>query len=431
MIKISVITPTYNREKYVKNAIEYLKTQTLEGIEFIIIDDGSVDNTLKELKKATGTDKRFKIIGYKGNKGPSYARNQGLEVSQGEYIGFFDIDDTIPEDYYEILYKTAKENNADISIATSGTQPKNLEERLNLLRKGSVWDKIYKKEFLIKNKISFLEGYFTADTLFTIQAIYQATSLNITEKTKYDYKLQMDSIGFDNKHIQKRKRDIFIVLKHINDFIENKNLSLDEKKAFQSFVERCFSGYQNDKTFQKQLYKEIGLKQKKNKEKNMFLLRLAKNLHIINSKKYKELRAIDLFKSSELFNAEWYLKTYPDVKESNTMPEKHYYKYGWKEGRNPSPLFNNNAYLKEYYDVRDTGRNPLEHYLISGQYEGRYYTSIDNKTSNSSNVNISSLPRKKTKFWDKIKYALEYPIRVQEEYERLKAEIKELEKTSK
>ena len=163
----------------------------------------------------------------------------------------------------------------------------------------------------------------------------------------------------------------------------------------------------------------------------MFLLRLAKNLHIINSKKYKELRAINLFKSSELFNAEWYLKTYPDVKKSNMMPEKHYYKYGWKEGRNPSPLFNNNAYLKEYYDVRDTGRNPLEHYLISGQYEGRYYTSIDNKTSNSSNVNISSLPRKKTKFWDKIKYALEYPIRVQEEYERLKAEIKELEKTSK
>ena len=53
---------------------------------------------------------------------------------------------------------------------------------------------------------------------------------------------------------------------------------------------------------------------------------------------------------------------------------------------------------------------------------------IDNKISNSSNVNISPLPKKKTKFLDKIKYALEYPIRVQEEYERLKSEIKELEK---
>ena len=89
MIKIGVIIPTYNRESYIKAAIKYMKTQTLREIEFIIVDDGSTDKTLNSLKKEIGKDKRFRIIHYKKNRGPSFARNQGLKVSKGEYVGFF------------------------------------------------------------------------------------------------------------------------------------------------------------------------------------------------------------------------------------------------------------------------------------------------------------------------------------------------------
>ena len=95
MVKVSVIVPTYNREKYLPAAIDNLKNQTLQDIEFIVVDDGSEDNTASVLKTLVGKDKRFQIIHYKDNQGPSYARNRGLDIAKGDYIGFFDIDDSI------------------------------------------------------------------------------------------------------------------------------------------------------------------------------------------------------------------------------------------------------------------------------------------------------------------------------------------------
>ena len=156
----------------------------------------------------------------------------------------------------------------------------------------------------------------------------------------------------------------------------------------------------------------------------MFLLKLAKCLHIIKSKKYKELRATNLFKKSNLFDRKWYIKTYPKAANSKISPETHYYTYGWKEGYNPSPLFDGNYYLQKYKDAKCSGLNPLEHYLLFGQNKGHSYQSVDGKTVFKPAKDI----KKDMNLLQKVKYALEYPIRLQEECERLKAEINELEK---
>ena len=104
MCKVSIIMPVYNKEKYVRKAIESILAQTLTEWELIIIDDGSTDLSYSICLEYTG-DKRVKVLHTK-NGGVSRARNTGLNHARGEYITFIDSDDYISEDYLEKLYKS-------------------------------------------------------------------------------------------------------------------------------------------------------------------------------------------------------------------------------------------------------------------------------------------------------------------------------------
>lgn len=98
---------------------------------------------------------------------------------------------------------------------------------------------------------------------------------------------------------------------------------------------------------------------------------VGKALGKVDRKKNKLRQDKGLLYTSELFDANWYLNTYPDVKEANIDPAEHYLEYGAREGRLPSASFDGNWYLKRYPDVADTDMNPLVHYLKFGQNEGR------------------------------------------------------------
>ena len=78
-----------------------------------------------------------------------------------------------------------------------------------------------------------------------------------------------------------------------------------------------------------------------------------------------------IVKNSGLFDVEYYLRTYSDVRQSDVDPVWHYCRHGWREGRNPSALFSTNFYLNTYTDVRDAAVNPLVHYMQHGKNEGR------------------------------------------------------------
>ena len=88
-IKVSVIVPVYNVEKYLRECLESLVNQTLKEIEIICINDGSEDSSLEILNEYASKDSRFVIINQE-NCGQSVARNKGLDVAKGEYIGFVD-----------------------------------------------------------------------------------------------------------------------------------------------------------------------------------------------------------------------------------------------------------------------------------------------------------------------------------------------------
>jgi glycosyltransferase involved in cell wall biosynthesis len=110
-IKISIITPVYNRENSISCCIESIRTQGYLDYEHIIIDDGSTDNTKLTIKSFTEKDNRIKLISYKGNKGVNYARNIGIKAAKGEYITFLDSDDHLEEKALWIFDYYLKNNN--------------------------------------------------------------------------------------------------------------------------------------------------------------------------------------------------------------------------------------------------------------------------------------------------------------------------------
>ncbi len=114
---ISVIVPFYNSEKFVAPLIENFKAQTFKDFELLLVNDGSTDGTLEEMKKLLSQDLDFKIkILNKTNGGVSSARNAGTKNAEGDWLCFCDCDDVISKDYLYVLYKTATEKNYDMAL---------------------------------------------------------------------------------------------------------------------------------------------------------------------------------------------------------------------------------------------------------------------------------------------------------------------------
>ena len=166
MPKISVILPCYNVAPYIGACLDSLLNQTLVDIEIICVDDKSTDDTLDIIQKHVKRDTRIKLIAQQKNQGVSAARNAGLDVATGEYIGFVDPDDYVDLDFYEKLYNTAKQEDADIVKAdlvivdvSGGRTCGRLNQRVkdNKLNFHTEFaSAIYRKEFLDKHNLRFL-----------------------------------------------------------------------------------------------------------------------------------------------------------------------------------------------------------------------------------------------------------------------------------
>lgn len=113
-IKVSVIIPVYNSEHFLKRCLDSIVNQTLKEIEIIIINDGSTDGSEKIIKDYL-SDERIVYL-KKENEGAYAARQDGINIARGEYIGFADTDDWVEADMFEKLYISAKSNNADIAV---------------------------------------------------------------------------------------------------------------------------------------------------------------------------------------------------------------------------------------------------------------------------------------------------------------------------
>ncbi|MBO5870952.1 MAG: glycosyltransferase [Clostridia bacterium] len=219
---ISVIVPIYKVEKYLDECVESIVNQTYTNLEIILVDDGSPDNCPQMCDKWAARDSRIKVI-HKQNGGLSDARNAGMAMATGEYIGFVDSDDWISEDMYSLLFKNIKDKSSDISacgiscfyddndtdtfimtpsdeyVLDSSTGIKAIVKEDIL--KQPVWYKLYKKE-IIKD-IPFKVGKCHEDVFWSYQAIGNAKCISIIPEPCYYYRQRNDSImgsNFSMKH---------------------------------------------------------------------------------------------------------------------------------------------------------------------------------------------------------------------------------------
>lgn len=108
MIKVSIIIPIYNTEKYLRRCLDSAINQTLKEIEIICINDGSTDNSLSILKEYANKDNRIVVLDI-ANGGVANARNLGIKKAHGRYIGFIDSDDWVDSGYFENLYSQSED----------------------------------------------------------------------------------------------------------------------------------------------------------------------------------------------------------------------------------------------------------------------------------------------------------------------------------
>jgi glycosyltransferase involved in cell wall biosynthesis len=213
VVKVSVIVPVYNAEKYIARCIESLLLQTLINCEFIFINDGSVDKSKFIIERYRKQDKRIILINQE-NQGVSIARNNGLEAATGEYIGFVDADDVVEKDMYETLYLTAKQNQeCDVVLSNYESEieghkvttryqfPKNVVFNKEYIEQevlpyflqaedlNTACSKLYKTKLLKEKQLKFPEKVTLGeDGLFNLQFFSNASTMLYIDYTGYHYK---------------------------------------------------------------------------------------------------------------------------------------------------------------------------------------------------------------------------------------------------
>jgi len=201
MIKVSIIVPVYNVEKYLERCLKSLITQTLKEIEIIVVNDGTKDNSQNIIDKYAMKDSRIKAY-IKENGGLSDARNFGLKYATGEYVGFVDSDDFVENDMFEKMYNKAKKNDFDVVLCnlnyiyeskkvfcSSNIQydllnPEQIKNKMVYIYPAA-WNKIYKKSVI--DKFKFKKGIWYEDVEFMYRILPYINSIGVVNEPLYQY----------------------------------------------------------------------------------------------------------------------------------------------------------------------------------------------------------------------------------------------------
>lgn len=244
-MKVSIIIPVFNTEKYLKRCVDSCLNQTLLDIEIILIDDCSTDSSRDIILDYAKTyPDKVRYLFQKENHRQGAARNRGMEIALGEYYLFVDSDDWIEPDTCEKLYNKAKETDADMvgsdyflswddkdkevnlkwSDDCFGNMTKEKKEKLVTVC-GMFWARIYKSDFLKKVGLTFPEDIFYEDAFFNFYSILLADKIYKVDKNFYHY-YQENQSTMRNKN-KSHQYDRIDSAEYLYDFI-NKNSYLEK-----------------------------------------------------------------------------------------------------------------------------------------------------------------------------------------------------------
>ena len=254
MPRISVIIPVYNLKNYIARCLDSVCRQTFKDLEIICINDCSTDNSLEILNKYACSDSRIKVINFSVNKGVSTARNTGIKIAQGEYIGFVDGDDFIDLDFYEKLYNRALVTDSDIikgadviMVSPQGKLFQTIQNKNIKICKQAFnyqfWTAIFKTSFIKKNNLFFPEDNTCfEDPYWVTLAAYYTNNIEIVDDAIYHYERRPESQS--NKLWTKQQLESYIkYIKILIDFGEKKlkSSTIDYKMFFIFISQNLFN----------------------------------------------------------------------------------------------------------------------------------------------------------------------------------------------
>lgn len=267
-IKLSVIIPIYNVEKYLEACLNSIVNQTLKEIEVICVNDGSTDSSNEIINKYATKYNNIKVINHEKNFGQSIARNNGFEAATGKYIYFLDSDDYLNDlNALEILFNNCEINELDIALfdsdiiyednyngyendikeyfkyanqcnkkylgtnLISGTKLFNTLVEHNCYRQ-NVCFRIYKREFLKNINLKFYENIIYEDILYSIIADIKAKRVKYINKSFYVY-IKRNNSTMSRKNLKKSIEGHYVsaneLFKFLNEYPEIKNDEITKK----------------------------------------------------------------------------------------------------------------------------------------------------------------------------------------------------------
>lgn len=247
---ISVIVPVYNVEKYLAKCVESILSQTYEALEVILVDDGSPDNCGSICEEFAARDSRVRVI-HKENGGLSSARNAGLDIAQGAYIGFVDSDDWIEPEMYGHMLSLAEKYDVKLVCAgrydvreaseekTVGLCPKKEEVLTGEALAGRIftwdgldsaaWDKLYHRSLL--ETVRYPHGKICEDVPVTYKIALEAGRAAMCDRPFYNYLHRAGSIT-KQKTVTEKNFHLSRHTKEVYDFIREHYPDLEPQAAF-------------------------------------------------------------------------------------------------------------------------------------------------------------------------------------------------------
>ena len=212
MKKLSVILCAYNAESFLESAARSVLNQTFKDLELIIVNDGSCDETFAIASQLANDDPRVTVVNIE-NGGLANARNIGLSKATGEYVAFFDADDTADDDCYETMLNAIERDGSDLCIAgyyhdtvlkdgtvstvlfsepdaTYNTREELFQGFVGLKSKfilDAGWNKLYRRSIIVENNLKFPLGELFEDTAFVLSFLKTSCKVTVLDKCFYHY----------------------------------------------------------------------------------------------------------------------------------------------------------------------------------------------------------------------------------------------------
>lgn len=274
MLKMSVIVPVYNVEKYLAQCLDSLLGQNIDEMEIICVEDKSTDNSLKILKEYALKDKRIKIIENDRNGGLAFSRNQGIRKAEGKYIAFVDSDDKLVENALPELYKYAEENDLEgvvyklkSIIEYDNAENEYISEEASDEIDGKIctgkalfiqfskdlWWRVgsphyvWKRDFIVGNELYFCEGMIYEDVIHTFRCLMKAERIGNRNVEYYIYRKRNSSIMRKMKYRYVESR--FLIFNELYVYWKIHSDEEELGEAIRVYLERTIKLFMKEKSY--------------------------------------------------------------------------------------------------------------------------------------------------------------------------------------